>query len=147
MEQIKLDLTEVKTINNKDIDEDVLNSSADEVEEEANLLYKKRLKKLIKDIADFEEFGGIQAGEKTMIRIQETSKFLTSMLIIEAIEEVRSTNRKKIMPNDIDNALDRILSKATGIDTALDMLNKNIEELKSLNKNTSVNKTSSFINR
>lgn len=147
MEQLKLDLTEGKTINNKDIDEDVLNSSADEVDEEANLLYKKRLKKLIKDVADFEAFNGIQAGKKTMARIQETSRFLTAMLIIEAIEEVKNTNRKKIMPNDIDNALDRISSKATGIDTALDMLNKNIEELKSLNKNTSVNKTSSFINR
>ncbi|MDR3594164.1 hypothetical protein [Clostridium sp.] len=148
MGQLKLDLNDTTNINYKDVDNDVLNLLDDEIEEEeANLLYTNRLKKMIKDIAEFDNLLGVQAGEIALSRFQENSKYLIAMLVIQTLDELQNTGRKKIKPNDVDDALDKILSKASGIDTALEILNKDIETLKGLNKNTSITKTSKFINR
>lgn len=147
MGQLKMNLDEEIEIKYKDIDQDVLEINDEEIDTEANLLYITRLKKLIKDIAEFDNFFGIMAGKESINRIQETGKYLIAMLIVQILEDLRANNRKKIKANDVDAALDKILSKASGIDTALNMLNKDIETLNSLNKNAAVTKASNFINR
>lgn len=124
---------------------DVINDET--LEEDAqNLIYKNRLRDLLKDIATFEEFEGIQITKHGFGRLQDTSKYIITMLIVEIIEELRNNNRKQITPKNVDNALDKILTKASGIDSALTLLRKNIVELEKLNTNTSVTKASQFIN-
>lgn len=120
----------------------------DEVLEEdvQSLIYKNRLRDLVKDIANFEEFEGIQITKGGLVRLQDTSKYIITMLIVEIVEELRNSNRKQITPKNVDNALDKILAKASGIDSALTLLRENIVELEKLNTNTSVTKASQFIN-
>ncbi|GAA0725254.1 hypothetical protein GCM10008905_20290 [Clostridium malenominatum] len=124
---------------------DVVNDET--LEEDAqNLIYKNRLRDLVKDIATFEEFEGIQITKDGLVRLQDTSKYIITMLIVEIIEELKNSNRKQITPKNVDNALDKILAKASGIDSALTLLRENIVELEKLNTNTSITKASQFIN-
>lgn len=124
---------------------DIVNDETFE-EDVQSLIYKNRLRDLVKDIANFEEFEGIQITKDGLVRLQDTSKYIITMLIIEIVEELRNSNRKQITPKNVDNALDKILAKASGIDSALTLLRENIVELEKLNTNTSVTKASQFIN-
>ena len=140
MEQLEFEL---------DIERKVLTDVANDetLEEDAqNLIYKNRLRDLVKDIAIFERFGGIQITKDGLGRLQDTSKYIITMLIVEIVEELRNSNKKQITPKNVDNALDKILAKASGIDLALTLLRENIVELEKLNTNTSVTKASQFIN-
>lgn len=111
-----------------------------------NLIYQNRLRDLVKDIANFEEFEGIQITKDGLGRLQDASKYIITMLIVEIVEELRNNNRKQIAPKNVDNALDKILAKASGIDSALTLLREDIVELEKLNANTSITKASQFIN-
>ncbi|HBJ1646677.1 TPA: hypothetical protein LA462_001158 [Clostridium botulinum] len=124
---------------------DIVNEETLE-EDVQSLIYKNRLRDLVKDIANFEEFEGIQITKDGLVRLQDTSKYIITMLIIEIVEELRNSNRKQITPKNVDNSLDKILAKASGIDSALTLLRENIVELEKLNTNTSVTKASQFIN-
>lgn len=140
MEQLELEL---------DIDcqvaKDIVNDET--LEEEAqNLIYKNRLRDLAKDIATFDGFEGIQITKDGLGRLQETGKYIITMLIVEIVEELRNSNKKQITPKNVDNALDKILAKASGIDSALTLLRENILELEKLNTGTSVTKASQYIN-
>lgn len=140
MDQLKLDLdieckklTEV--VNEETLEDDI-----------QNLIYQNRLRDLAKDIANFEEFEGIQITKDGLGRLQDASKYIITMLIVEIVEELRNSNKKQITPKNVDNALDKILAKASGIDSALTLLRENIVELEKLNTNTSITKASQFIN-
>ncbi len=140
MEQLELDLDiEYKVLTNFVNDEKL-------EEDGQNLIYKNRLRDLVKDIAIFERFEGIQITKDGLSRLQDTSKYIITMLIVEIVEELRNSNRKQITPKNIDNALDKILAKASGIDLVLTLLRENIVELEKLNTNTSVTKANQFIN-
>lgn len=140
MDQLRMELDieykeSTDIVNDETLEEDV-----------QSLIYKNRLRDLVKDIANFEEFEGIQITKDGLVRLQDTSKYIITMLIIEIVEELRNSNRKQITPKNVDNALDKILAKASGIDSALTLLRENIVELEKLNTNTSVTKASQFIN-
>jgi hypothetical protein len=140
MEQLELELgIEYKTL---------IDIANDEIVEDDihNLIYEKRLRLLMKDIANFEEFEGVQITKEGVERLQDTSKYIITMLIIEILEELKANNRKQITSKNVDNALDKILAKASGIDSALTLLRENIVELEKLNTNTSVTKANQFIN-
>lgn len=140
MDQLELELDiEYKKIT------DVINEEnlEDDIQ---NLIYQNRLRDLVKDIANFEEFEGIQITKDGLERLQDASKYIITMLIVEIVEELRNSNRKQITPKNVDNSLDKILAKASGIDSALTLLRENILELEKLNTNTSITKASQFIN-
>ncbi len=140
MEQLELDLDiEYKVLTNVVNDEKLEDDGQ-------NLIYEKRLRELVKDISTFEEFAGIQITKDGVGRLQDTSKYIITMLIVEIVDELRCSNKKQITPKNVDNALDKILTKASGIDSALTLLRENIVELEKLNTNTSVAKASQFIN-
>ncbi len=124
---------------------DIVNEETLE-EDVQSLIYKNRLRDLVKDIANFEEFEGIQITKDGLVRLQDTSKYIITMLIIEIVEELRNSNRKQITPKNVDNSLDKILAKASGIDSALTLLRENIVELEKLNTNTSVTKFFYYFN-
>lgn len=120
----------------------------DDIDEESEcLLYKTRLRKLVKDISEFDNFDGIQLSKEGMERLQKVSKFLISMLIFETIGDLNKIGKKKIVPQNIDNALDNITSKSSAIDIALNLLDKDISQLKNLKNSMSVNKANRFINK
>lgn len=139
MDQLELDLG----IESKEIAVDVEESLE---EDSQNLIYNNRLRELVKDIAKFDGFDGIQLTKEGTARLQDCSKYIITMLVVEVVEELRSNSRKQITPTNVDNALDKILAKASGIDSALVLLRENIIELEKLNTNTSVSKASQFIN-
>lgn len=139
-EQLKLDLSEIQA-------KEEIDSLNDEEEDgEDSILYKKRLNKLIKEIAEKENFDGIQNTKDGFERLLVTSKYLIAMLVFEIVEELKLTGRKQIKPIDVDRALDRITAQSSAIDIALKLLSEDIDKLKSLNKTTSVSKASNFIN-
>ena len=120
----------------------------DDIDEESEcLLYKTRLRKLVKDISEFDNFDGIQLSKEGMERLQKVSKFLISMLIFETIGDLNKIGKKKIVPQNIDNALDNITSKSSAIDIALNLLDKDISQLKNLKNSMSVLKANRFINK
>ena len=140
MEQLSLEL-DVENKDNIDISDDTENC-----EDNNNLIYTSRLRDLVKSIAEFEDFKGIQIGKDAVNRLQDTSKYIITMLILEIIEELKANNRKQIRQIEVDKSLDKILAKASGIDTALGLLREDIETLERLNTNTAVNKANIFIN-
>lgn len=121
-------------------DEDILEDSNDV------LLYKNRLKKLVNDISIYENLIGVQLSKEGVARLQEIGEYLVSILIFETLEELKKNGKKKIKPNHVDKALDSILNKSSAIDIALDLLNKDISELKKLNTSSAIGKATKFIN-
>lgn len=138
-EQLRLELTDIEVV-------DELTSLNDEVDNGESLLYKNRLKNIIKDIAKFDEFEGIQCTKDGIERLQVTSKYLITMLIFNIMDELKRSGRKQIKPIDVDNALDKILANSSAIDTVLEMLKGDIKNLRLLNNITAVSKTNKFIN-
>ncbi|GAA0179453.1 hypothetical protein SH2C18_23190 [Clostridium sediminicola] len=137
--QLMMELTEIEII-------DELTTENDESDNQECLLYKKRLKKLITDVAESDDFVGIQSTKDGFDRLQATSKYLTIMLIYNIIDQLRHSNKKQIKPTDVDKALDKILANSSAIDTILEMLKEDIKNLKELNNSAAVFKTSKFIN-
>lgn len=130
------------------------NNEEDNNEEDNNeennseiLLYKNRLQKLVEDVAISENLIGVQISQEGKERFQEVGEFLISILIFETLEQLRKNSKKKIMPANIDKALDNMINSSSAIDIALELLNKDIEELKILNNSTAINKATNFVNR
>lgn len=137
MEQIELNL---------DIEKDEILEESEDIRDKGLFLYKARLRDLINNLGEFESYDGIQVTKDGQDRLQQVSKYIVTMLILEIIDELKKSGRKQIRPYEVDKALDKILVKASGIDMALDILKTDIEKLKSLNIDTVINKANEFIN-
>ncbi|ALP90821.1 hypothetical protein [Clostridium butyricum] len=142
-EQLQLDLGVINE-NDECID---LDNEEEEEENECDIVYKSRLKKLVKEIAKVEEFNGVQLSKEAVEKFEGVSKLLISTLIFDILNQLRITGRKKITPKDVDTALDGILNKASSIDIALELLNDNINKLTELNKKVSISKATKFVNQ
>lgn len=137
MEQLKMGVLDANEIQ---IEED------NEMDEEKDLLYKNRLKDLIEDISKFSGFDGIQKTKEGISRLQRNSRYIISLLIIETLDEVKKSGRKQIRNEDADKALDKVLSKASGIDSAILMLKDDISKLEHIKRDNSINRVNEFIN-
>lgn len=115
-------------------------------DDEKTLLYESRLRKLIKDISEYESFKGIQITKEGIDRIEKNSKYIISMMIFEIIEELKVTNRKQIKSCDADKSLDKVLHKVSGIDNAILMLKEDINKLEKIRDNSITNKVDTYIN-
>lgn len=141
-EQLKLDLGKI------DSNEDCVNlDDGKDDDNGVDILYKSRLKKLVKQISESEEFNGIQLSKQGIERFEEVTQYLVSILIFDILNQLNETGRKKITPNDVDKSVDRILEKSSAIDTALELLQEDIRKLTEINKTTSINKAIMFINQ
>ncbi|MGG7211381.1 hypothetical protein [Clostridium baratii] len=118
----------------------------DEKDDGKSILYKNRVKKLVKEISIKEDLSNIQLGEEGTSRLEEINKLLLSIIIFDVLEELKKDNKKQIKPKHLDKALDNLLNGASAIDIALNILNKDIETLKGLNNSTSINKATMFVN-
>ena len=129
-------------------DYDIGDNNDDDLLEDCKevLLYKNRLKKLVNDIASYENLINVQLSEEGMNRLQEVGEYLVSILIFETLDELKKNGRKKIKPNHVDKALDSILNKSSAIDIALDLLNNDISELKKLNTSSAISRATKFTN-
>jgi hypothetical protein len=137
MEQLKMNI-----FNNKEIQSE----EDSEIDEEKDLLYKNRLKDLIDDVSKFNGFNGIQKTKEGLIRLQKNSRYIISLLIIETLDEVINCGRKQIREEDVDKALDKVLSKASGIDNAILMLKDDVSKLEQIKRDHSIYKVNEFIN-
>ncbi|MCG4722933.1 hypothetical protein, partial [Alistipes putredinis] len=80
-----------------------------ELDNVENLIYRNRLKDLIDEIKKNEEFEGMQITKEGHERIQQSSRYIISILIFEIIEQLKVNGRKQVKPDDVDKALDKIL--------------------------------------
>lgn len=129
-----------------DTDGTIEEESDDCIDNEEDLLYKKRLNKLVNDISNYEKFSEVQISKEGKVRLQQVSKLLISILIVEIIDDLKKDGRKKIMPKHVDASLDKILNHSSAIDIVLDLLNKDLDKLKNLKRSTAINRAMNFIN-
>lgn len=146
--QIRLNFDDLGEVIEIDENEDkaIEDESDDEIDNEEELLYKKRLYKLVNDISNYENFSEVQISKEGKVRLQQVSKLLISILIIETIDDLKKDSRKKIMPKHVDASLDKILNHSSAIDIVLDLLNKDLDKLKNLKRSTAINRAMKFIN-
>lgn len=137
MEQLKMNIVDTK---------DGQSEEDNEIDEKKDLLYKNRLRDLIDDISKFSGFDGIQKTNEGVVRLQRNSRYIISMLIIETLDEVVKYGRKQIRAEDVDNALDKILNKASGVDKAILMLKDDINKLEKIKTENSIIRVNEFIN-
>lgn len=132
-----------------ELEENILDVIEDEVEElrnEQRLLYKNRIKSLIKDVAKTEDFEGIALGKEALERFQQTTKYMVVMLVFEIIKILKDNNRRHIKPQHIDEALNKTIAGADAIGVSINNVEKLLKQLLELNENTSVAKAMEFIN-
>lgn len=132
-----------------DMEENILDVVEDEIDEQKNeqhLLYKNRIKKLIKEVAESENFIGIAIGKEALDRLQLTTKYMTVILIYEIINILKNKNRKQIKPHFIDKALNKTVASADALGVSINKVDALLKELINLNDETAVGKATEFIN-
>ena len=115
-------------------------------DDEKNLLYKRRLRNLVTDISEYDDFKGIQITKEGYERIEQNSKYIISMLVFEIIEDLKNSGRKQIKPSNVDKALDKILNKVSGIDHTISMLKEDICKFEKLRDESIMSKVNAYIN-
>lgn len=109
------------------------------------IIYKKRLRKLIIQVAE-EELSDIRISKKGMLRLQDSIKFLSVALTYEIIDLLKAQGRKTIKPFYVDEALTRMLISSDALSISTDKLEQLVSELQNMNRNTSLNRAMDFIN-
>jgi hypothetical protein len=120
------------------------NSELDE-NDSKSLIYKTRVRNLIKSVAQTEEYE-IKIGKKGFERLNDSIKFLAVMLSYEIIDELKSKKRKTLSPPFVDEALSNMLGKADALSLAIKELEKVVEELEVKSSTTSISKAMDFLN-
>jgi hypothetical protein len=125
---------------------DLVEDEGDDLKNNQHLLYKNRIKSLIKDVAKSENFEGIALGKEAFERFQQTTKYMVVMLIFEIIKVLKDNNRRHIKPQHIDDALNKTIASADAIGVSMSNIEKLLKQLLDLNENTSAAKAMEFIN-
>lgn len=114
--------------------------------DEKCLFVEKRLKNLIKAVADHDKFEDIRFGKTGLKTLQESFRFISVMLTYEMIESLKKKQRKTISPGVVNEALASMLGKSDSLGIAVNELEKLIGKLESLNDSTSITKAMDYVN-
>ena len=107
---------------------------------------KKRLKELVRSVANKEELSDIRISKPGVERLQSSLKFLTLVMTYEIIQLLKNNKRKTISRDYVDMALTNIIQRSDVLNTTLNKLEDLTKQLESLNTDTSMTKALDFIN-
>jgi histone H3/H4 len=111
-----------------------------------SLVYKNRLRELMKSIATHDEMEDIRFSKTGIKSLQESIAYLSVVLTFEIIETLKKNKRKTIGPKIVDEALTNMMGKADALGIAIIEVQNLVERLQQRTQTTSIVKATDFIN-
>jgi len=117
----------------------------EEVESEL-FCYNDRLKDFVKEIGKSEGVDDVGFGQPARLRMQQSIKFLATVLIFDTMDILKKDNRVQIKPRHVDKALNKMLYEADGLQISITKIQELAETLEQLVTKTSLDRAMRYAN-
>ena len=133
-----------ETINSGDDTEEILGDEEVLVDENKSLLYKSRIRELIKDVASSDGLD-LRISKEGFQRYHDSVKFLSVILMYEINSVIKEQKKKTLNVAHVDEAISKMLGRADALNISIQEIERVLEVLQSKSHTTSISRAMDYL--